>query len=103
MACVSSGWNRSPATLHTPAGTSHQVDYAAPGGPAVEVRVQELFGLTAHPSAGGVPLTLRLLSPARRPIQTTSDLPAFWRGSWSQVAKRCAGVIRGIPGPTIRL
>ena len=34
---------------------------------------------------GGVPLTLALLSPAHRPIQTTKDLPGFWRGSWKDV------------------
>lgn len=49
-----------------------------------EVRVQELFGLDRHPSVAGgkVPLLLVLLSPAHRPIQTTRDLPGFWRGSW---------------------
>jgi ATP-dependent helicase HrpB len=51
--------------------------------------VQELFGLDRHPTVAGgkVPLLLILLSPARRPIQITRDLPAFWRGSWREVAK----------------
>jgi len=55
--------------------------------PVLAIRVQELFGLDTHPSiAGGtVPLTLELLSPAHRPIQTTRDLPGFWRGSWADV------------------
>ena len=55
--------------------------------PVLAIRVQELFGLDRHPSiAGGtVPLTLELLSPAHRPIQTTRDLPGFWRGSWADV------------------
>ena len=35
--------------------------------------------------AARVPLTLELLSPAHRPIQTTRDLPGFWRGSWADV------------------
>ncbi len=53
----------------------------------LSIRVQELFGLTKHPAIGDgkVPLTLELLSPAHRPIQTTRDLPAFWRGSWADV------------------
>ena len=53
----------------------------------LSVRVQELFGLTAHPSIadGKVPLLLELLSPAHRPIQLTRDLPGFWRGSWADV------------------
>ncbi|WP_163270480.1 ATP-dependent helicase HrpB [Chelativorans alearense] len=55
------------------------------------VRVQELFGLTEHPTAGGVPLTLELLSPAQRPIQKTRDLPGFWRGSWADVRAEMRG------------
>ncbi|TIW70896.1 MAG: ATP-dependent helicase HrpB, partial [Mesorhizobium sp.] len=55
--------------------------------PMLAVRVQELFGLDRHPAIanGTVPLTLELLSPAHRPIQTTRDLPGFWRGSWADV------------------
>ena len=55
--------------------------------PVLAIRVQELFGLDKHPSiaSGTVPLTLELLSPAHRPIQTTRDLPGFWRGSWADV------------------
>ena len=57
------------------------------------IRVQELFGLDRHPAiAGGtVPLTLELLSPAQRPIQTTRDLPGFWRGSWADVRSDMRG------------
>ena len=36
---------------------------------------------------GRVALTVELLSPARRPIQTTNDLAGFWTGSWSEVRK----------------
>jgi ATP-dependent helicase HrpB len=57
------------------------------------VRVQELYGLKEHPAIGGgaVPLVLELLSPARRPIQTTRDLPGFWSGSWSDVRAEMRG------------
>ena len=57
------------------------------------IRVQELFGLGQHPSIadGTVPLTLELLSPAHRPIQTTRDLPGFWRGSWADVRSDMRG------------
>ena len=65
------------------------------------MRVQELFGLTIHPSvAGGAePLTLSLLSPARRPIQTTRDLPGFWRGSWKEVRSEMRGRYPKHPWP----
>ncbi len=82
-----------PDRLETPAGPSHAIDYAAPGGPAIEVRVQELYGLKAHPTVGRrqIPLTLVLLSPAHRPIQTTKDLPGFWAGSWAAVKAEMKG------------
>jgi ATP-dependent helicase HrpB len=59
----------------------------------VEVRVQEVFGLSEHPTvgAGRTPLTLALLSPARRPIQLTRDLPGFWRGAWREVRAEMRG------------
>jgi ATP-dependent helicase HrpB len=82
-----------PARFEAPTGSRPAIDYAADGGPRVEVRVQEVYGLAAHPTVGGgrVPLTLALLSPARRPIQLTKDLPGFWRGSWREVRKEMGG------------
>jgi ATP-dependent helicase HrpB len=76
-----------PTHFLAPTGNAFAVDYEAEGGPAVALRVQEVYGLTQHPAlAGGrVPLTLHLLSPAHRPIQITRDLPGFWRGSWASV------------------
>ena len=82
-----------PSHFDAPSGSRLPIDYGAENGPALEVRVQELFGLDKHPSVAGgkVPLLLVLLSPAHRPIQTTRDLPGFWRGSWKDVAKDLKG------------
>lgn len=80
-----------PREFVSPAGTSHRIDYDHDGGPAVEVRVQALFGLDRHPMIGETPLLLQLTSPAGRPIQATRDLPGFWRGSWREVAKDMKG------------
>ncbi|QGM46165.1 ATP-dependent helicase HrpB [Methylocystis heyeri] len=82
-----------PPFFETPAGSRIALDYAASNGPLLSVRVQELFGLARHPSLarGRVPVTLELLSPAHRPIQTTRDLPGFWAGSWSEVKKEMKG------------
>jgi len=89
-----------PARFETPAGSSHAIDYAAEAGPTVEVRVQALFGLAEHPMIGGnVPLVLSLTSPAGRPIQTTRDLPGFWKGSWAAVAKEMRGRYPRHPWP----
>lgn len=80
-----------PERFASPAGTTHAIDYAAQGGPTVEVRAQALYGLTEHPRVGAVPLVLSITSPAGRPIQTTTDLPAFWTGSWADVVKDMRG------------
>ncbi len=82
-----------PAHFTSPAGTTHAIDYGAEAGPTVEMRVQALFGLAAHPCIGPdrTPLILSLTSPAGRPIQTTRDLPGFWKGSWADVAKDMRG------------
>ncbi|WP_091148750.1 ATP-dependent helicase HrpB [Novosphingobium sp. CF614] len=82
-----------PPEFHSPAGTAHAIDYEDDGGPSVEVRVQALFGLDRHPTFGQPPqpLLLKLTSPAGRPIQTTRDLPGFWRGSWRDVQRDMKG------------
>ncbi|HVJ02285.1 MAG TPA: ATP-dependent helicase HrpB [Sphingomonas sp.] len=89
-----------PARFETPEGSTYAIDYGAEGGPTVEVRVQALFGLDRHPVLGdGTPLILSLTSPAGRPIQTTRDLPGFWKGSWSAVAKEMRGRYPKHPWP----
>jgi ATP-dependent helicase HrpB len=80
-----------PVRFTAPTGNSFVIDYAAEGGPRVEVRVGELFGLDQHPRVAGQPLTLALLSPAHRPVQVTKDLPSFWRGSWKDVRTEMKG------------
>jgi ATP-dependent helicase HrpB len=85
--------DEAPTHFQAPTGTAAPIDYEAEGGPAIALRVQELFGLNEHPAlAGGrIPLTLHLLSPANRPIQITRDLPGFWRGSWAAVRSDLRG------------
>jgi ATP-dependent helicase HrpB len=79
-----------PQMLALPSGRSVAIDYTGEQ-PDAFVRVQDLFGETVHPTAGGMPIRLHLLSPADRPIQVTSDLPGFWAGSWADVRKDLAG------------
>jgi ATP-dependent helicase HrpB len=81
-----------PTHFDAPSGSRVPIRYEA-GGPVLAIRVQELFGLDRHPAIGEgrVPLMLELLSPAHRPIQTTRDLPGFWRGSWVDVRAEMRG------------
>ena len=89
-----------PTRLETPLGSA-AIDYAAEGGPRVDIRVQELFGVKTHPTVGGgrARLTLALLSPARRPVQVTQDLPGFWAGSWAAVRGEMRGRYPKHPWP----
>jgi len=90
-----------PTHFVAPTGSRVPIDYAAPEGPKVSVRVQELFGLDRHPAiAGGrVPLVVELLSPAHRPVQVTRDLPGFWRGSYQAVKSEMKGRYPRHPWP----
>ncbi len=90
-----------PTHFEAPTGTRVPIDYAAEGGPKIAIRVQELFGLSRHPAiAGGkIPLVIELLSPAHRPVQTTRDLPGFWRGSYAAVRSEMRGRYPKHPWP----
>ena len=80
-----------PTHFTSPAETRHAIDYAGDDAPSVEVRVQALFGLDTQPMIGTTPLLLKLTSPGGRPVQSTRDLPGFWRGSWADVVKDMKG------------
>jgi ATP-dependent helicase HrpB len=90
-----------PTHFEAPTGTMLAIDYEAEQGPTIAVRLQELFGLNAHPSIanGAVPLVLELLSPAQRPVQVTRDLPGFWCGSYAAVRSDLRGRYPRHPWP----
>ena len=82
-----------PREIGVPSGSRIRVDYTEEGGPSLAVRLQEVFGLAVTPriGAGAVPVTLKLLSPARRPVQVTRDLAGFWKSSYHEVRKEMRG------------
>jgi len=79
-----------PTHVTVASGRHVELDYTDDG-PVLAVPPQDLYGTKVHPSAGGVPLIVQLLSPAGRPVQITRDLPGFWAGSWAEVRKDMAG------------
>lgn len=85
--------NTFPSHFTAPTGTKAMIDYTDPSSPAISIRIQEMFGIGTHPSLqdGKIPLTVHLLSPARRPIQITKDLPRFWAGTYADVKKELKG------------
>ena len=95
-------WNAVPlavlpdelAALVAPALAGPPDELGEPGDPPVlAVRVQQVFGLTETPSVAGgrVPVTFKLLSPARRPVQVTRDLESFWKRGYAEVRKDLRG------------
>lgn len=82
-----------PVKYQTPSGKIVTIVYDSQQGPTVSVQLQEMFGEIESPKIAGGQVALRfeLLSPARRPIQTTSDLGRFWNTSYFEVAKDMRG------------
>ena len=87
-----------PAAFTSPLGRRIPIDYDAET-PTIEARLQELFGVTRHPTAGGRPLRITLLSPGHKPIAVTTDLPGFWAGGYAEVRKDMRGRYPRHPWP----
>ena len=101
------GWDRMaeldavvPAGFVTPLGRRIAIDYDGDV-PSIEVRLQEMFGVTRHPTVGANHLALRitLLSPASQPVQVTTDLPRFWATSYADVRRDMRGAYPRHPWP----
>jgi ATP-dependent helicase HrpB len=82
-----------PTHMSVPSGSSIPLDYLDGEVPSISVRLQELFGLNVTPSiaAGRLPLLLKMLSPAGRPVQITRDLVSFWERGYHEVKKDLKG------------
>jgi ATP-dependent helicase HrpB len=82
-----------PTHFIVPSGSNVAIDYLDGDVPTLSVRLQEVFGLHQTPSvaAGRLPLLLKLLSPARRPVQITRDLVSFWNRGYHEVKKDLKG------------
>jgi ATP-dependent helicase HrpB len=82
-----------PTHFVVPSGSRIPIDYLDGDVPTLSVRLQEMFGMSATPSiaAGSLPLVLKLLSPAGRPVQITRDLVSFWNRGYHEVKKDLKG------------
>ena len=82
-----------PTHFVVPSGSRIPIDYLDGEVPTLSVRLQELFGMQATPSiaAGRLPLLLKMLSPAGRPVQITRDLVSFWERGYHEVKKDLKG------------
>ena len=89
-----------PSHFVTPLDRRVPIDYAT-GQPEIALRLQEVFGVTTHPTVGPrrLPLKITLLSPAQNPVQVTTDLPRFWDTSYAEVRKDMRGQYPRHPWP----
>jgi ATP-dependent helicase HrpB len=92
---------RAPESLEVPSGRRVRLDYAGSGSVGASVKLQELFGLAETPTVGEppVPVTLSLLAPNGRPVQTTQDLRSFWETTYAEVRKQLRGRYPKHPWP----
>ena len=114
-----------PTHIDVPSGSSIRLDYPDPDlvepgtesgaddestaaperaeipSPVLAVKLQECFGWTDVPRIcdGRVPVTLHLLSPARRPLAVTSDLASFWANAYAHVRAENRGRYPKHPWP----
>ena len=81
-----------PSAMELPSGSEIAIRYEDDG-PFCEVRLQECFGMMDTPKVAGgkVPVVMRLLSPAQRPVQVTRDLAGFWKEGYPLVRKDMRG------------
>lgn len=81
-----------PSRMEVPSGSEIAIRYEEEG-PFCEVRLQECFGMLSTPKIanGRVPVVMRLMSPAQRPVQVTKDIANFWKESYSMVRKDLRG------------
>jgi ATP-dependent helicase HrpB len=102
------GWRRvrrldelAPTHVEVPSGSRVRLTWDPVEGPVLPVKLQELFGATDTPriADGRVPVTLHLLSPARRPVQVTTDLAGFWERGYPEVRAELRGRYPKHPWP----
>jgi ATP-dependent helicase HrpB len=90
-----------PVYLTVPSGSQVRLDYHAGKAPVLAVKLQEMFGAEQTPTVcwGEVPVLVHLLSPARRPLHVTQDLPSFWANAYPEVRKEMRGRYPKHPWP----
>ena len=88
-----------PAHFTTPLGPQNPDRLRTARPPQITLRLQEMFGQTAHPTVGGTPLRVALLSPGQKPVQVTQDIVGFWATSYADVRRDMRGRYPRHPWP----
>ena len=82
-----------PTHVTIPTGREASLDYRDNGDVVLSAKMPELYsqGTPLTIAGGRITVVCELLSPAGRPLQTTSDLAAFWHGSYKEIQKEMKG------------
>jgi ATP-dependent helicase HrpB len=82
-----------PVTVRIPTGRDAPLDYRENGDVVLSVKLTEMYSQSTPIVIGNgqIKVACELLSPAGRPLQTTSDLGAFWEGSYKEIQKEMKG------------
>ncbi len=88
-----------PTHVGVPSGRRVAIDYDDPRGPAIHVKLQEMFGTDRAPQVAGEPVVVVMESPAGRPLQITRDLATFWAGGYAGVRADMRGRYPKHPWP----
>lgn len=78
-----------PATVRLPNGRQTKIHYEPGKSPWIASRLQDFFGMRETPCIGpnSTPLTVHLLAPNYRAVQTTTDLAGFFEKLYPQVRR----------------
>jgi ATP-dependent helicase HrpB len=90
-----------PTHVEVPTGSRIRLSYQPPNAPALEVKLQEMFGCRDTPTVNGgrTKVVLHLLSPGQRPVAVTQDLAGFWARGYVDVKKDMKGRYPRHPWP----
>lgn len=90
-----------PERFEVPSGSKIKIAYGDDLEPVLAVKLQEMFGQNETPTIceGRVRLKVHLLSPAKRPVQITSDLASFWKNGYKQIVGELRGRYPKHPWP----
>ena len=82
-----------PVKWQARSGSSYAISYEDPESPVLAVPLQEMYGVADSPELANarIRVLLKLLSPAGRPLQITTDLAHFWDHAYKQVQKEMKG------------
>jgi ATP-dependent helicase HrpB len=74
-------------------GKTARIVYDEKQPPSVSAVLQHMYDVNENPkvAAGRISVTVHLLSPAQRPIQTTGDIGRFWREGYPAVKAQLRG------------